>query len=87
MDLLQQGAALLVVFSLLGGAVWMLKSRRISGLSTRGARRMNVVERLVLTPQHSLCLVEISGRTFIIGTAPSSCHLIDTFEGAGKLHV
>lgn len=85
MDLLQQGAALLVVFSLLGGAVWMLRSRRVPGIRVRGERRMQVVERLALTPQHSLCLVKIGGRTVMIGTAPSSCHLIESVDDGSKL--
>jgi flagellar biosynthetic protein FliO len=80
MDVVQQGLALVVVFGILGGAVWLLRSRQLPSIRMRGERRMQVVERVSLTPNHTLCLVKVGGRLMMIGTAPSSCHLIETVE-------
>jgi flagellar biosynthetic protein FliO len=79
-DLLQQGSALVLVFAILGGALWLLKNRRIPSIRVRGERRMQVIERVALTPNHTLCLVKVGERLVMIGTAPSSCQLIETVE-------
>jgi flagellar biogenesis protein FliO len=36
-----------------------------------------VIERLQLTPQHALCLVQLGQRTLLIGTSPTSCDVLD----------
>jgi flagellar biogenesis protein FliO len=80
MELFQQGLALVVVFGLLGTALWFVKTRQSPNLRARGERRMQVLERVALTPQHTLCLVKVNDRLVMIGTAPSSCQLIQTVE-------
>jgi flagellar biogenesis protein FliO len=80
MELFQQGLALAAVFGLLGAALWFVKTRQSPNLRVRGERRMQVVERVALTPQHTLCLVKVGERLVMIGTAPSSCQLIETIE-------
>lgn len=80
MELLQQGLALVVVFGLLGTALWFVKKRQSPNLRARGERKMQVVERVALTPQHTLCLVKVGERLLMIGTAPTSCQLIETVE-------
>jgi len=80
MEYLQQGLALLVVFGLLGTALWFVRARQGPNLRIRGERKMQVIERVSLTPQHTLCLVKVGERLVMIGTAPSSCQLIQTVE-------
>jgi len=80
MEIVQQGLALIAVFGLLGTALWFVKTRQSPNLRLRGERRMQVVERTMLTPQHTLCLVKVDNRLIMIGTAPSSCQLILTVE-------
>jgi flagellar biogenesis protein FliO len=80
MEFFQQGLALVVVFGLLGTALWFVKTRQNPNLRLRGERRMEVVERVALTPQHTLCLVKVDDRLIMIGTAPSSCQVIQTVE-------
>ena len=80
MEYLQQGLALLVVFGLLGTALWFVRTRQGPNLRIRGERKMQVIERVSLTPQHTLCLVKVGERLVMIGTAPSSCQLIQTVE-------
>ena len=82
MEFLQQGLALLAVFGLLGTAIWFLKARQNPNL--RGARRMQIVERIALTPQHTLCLVKVGDRLMMIGTAPSNCQLIESIPDLSK---
>jgi flagellar biogenesis protein FliO len=83
MEIVQQGLSLLAVFGLLGGALWFVKTRQNPLLRMslqRGERRIQVLERVALTPQHTLCLVKVGERLVMIGTAPSSCQLMETIE-------
>jgi flagellar biogenesis protein FliO len=80
MEYFQQGLALVVVFGLLGTALWFVKTRQNPNLRVRGERRVQVLERVALTPQHTLCLVKVDDRLIMIGTAPSSCQVIQTME-------
>jgi flagellar biogenesis protein FliO len=80
----------MLVFALLGAAMWVLRrggrlgfggGMRISG---RG-RALESVERLTLTPQHSLHLVKIGGREVVVATYPQGCALLtDRTQGAGQ---
>jgi flagellar biogenesis protein FliO len=83
MEGLQQILGVLFVLALLGGTLWWLRTRGLAqfGLGGPGGsgrqRSMKVVERLPLTPQHSLHLVDVSGRTVLIATSPSGCAILD----------
>jgi flagellar biogenesis protein FliO len=83
MDVLRQVFSVLLVFSLLGAVLWLLRrSGRISfqGLARMRAqgntRSMIAVERLTLTPQHTLHLVCIHGREVLVATHPQGCSVI-----------
>jgi flagellar biogenesis protein FliO len=79
----QQALGVLFVLMLLGGTLWWLRSRGLAqfGLKLPGGsgkqRSMKVVERLPLTAQHSLYLVEIEGGTLLVATSPTSCAILD----------
>ena len=80
MDVFRQMLSVLLVFALLGAALWALrKGRNISfrGLSwKRGEGRVKSiapVERVVLTPQHMLHVVRINGREIVVVTYPTGC--------------
>jgi flagellar biogenesis protein FliO len=67
------------------GAVMIAFASALYALQRRGIvrfadRKMQMVERLQLTPQHALCLVRLEDRTLLIGTAPSSCTLLNTLR-------
>jgi flagellar biogenesis protein FliO len=83
MDVLRQVFSVLLVFSLLGVALWAL--RRGGRVSFQGFARkripghsksMAVVERLALTPQHTLHVVRVNGREVIVATHPQGCTVI-----------
>jgi flagellar biogenesis protein FliO len=82
MQLTEQIGMVLLVFTLLGGLLWISKRRGLAAFNIgarRGGngRRMEVLERVSLTPQHAVHLVRVADRTVLIATAPSSCTLLD----------
>jgi hypothetical protein len=89
MDVLRQVFSVLLVFSLLGAVLWVLRRggrisfqglawKRALGYQTGHARSMIAVERLVLTPQHTLHLVCIHGREVLVATHPQGCSVVTT---------
>lgn len=81
MELAEQVTMVLAVFALLGALLWFLKRRGMASLSLgprrgRSARRIEVLERVPLSPQHSLHLVRVADKVLLIGTAPSGCTLL-----------
>ena len=86
MQLTEQIGMVLLVFALMGGLLWFAKRRGLASLPSfpkglgRGGntRRLEVLERVPLSPQHALHLVRVAERTVLIATAPTSCTLLDT---------
>jgi flagellar biosynthetic protein FliO len=81
MDTLQPMAAVVLVLALLGGALYALRKRGaaafpFSRLTTATPRRMQVLERLPLGPQHALHIVRVGNREVVVATAPTSCQLL-----------
>jgi flagellar biogenesis protein FliO len=86
---LRQVFSVLLVLSLLGLALWKLRRtgsppgwlwRRALG----GARALETVERLALTPQHALHLVRLHGGELLVATHPRGCTLLsENGPGAG----
>ena len=90
MDLLQPLAAVVLVLALLGAALFFLRSRgaasfHLPRVASTGARRMEVLERTVLSPQHTLHLVRIGEISVVIATSPSSSQIV--FELGRDLRV
>jgi hypothetical protein len=88
----RQILSLIIVFALLGFAVWKLGGSRISLLSFKGLsfknsllkwspkrnneKEIRSLERLALTPQHTLHLVNFSGQQLLIATHPHGVTLV-----------
>lgn len=82
METVQQICAVLLVLGLLAGSLYWLRSRGMAqfagaALGRGGKRRMRAVERLVLTPQHSLHLVDVGGRVLLIAVGPGGCSVLE----------
>ena len=82
MEEIQQVLAVVAVLALLGGALWWLRRKGVAQFTVRGpgagkTKSMRVVERLALTPQHSLFLVRVAGRTMLIAASPGGCSILD----------
>ncbi len=84
MDILQPMAAVVLVLALLGGALFVLRKRGAAAFSfsrlATGPRRMQVLERLPLGPQHALHIVRLGRRAVVVATAPTSCQLLCEVE-------
>lgn len=82
MEFTQQVTAVLFVLAVLAATVWVLRARGLAGFSfpnrRRSVRRMQSLERLVLTPHHSLHLIRVDGQVVIVGVSPSGCQLIQS---------
>ena len=78
----RQILSLLLVFSLLAVTVWKLGRARTQGLplfrsSQKPARALQARERLSLTPQHTLHVVELRGREILVATHPHGVTVLD----------
>lgn len=86
---LRQLLSVLLVFALLGGALFVLRRGGLGAL--RGSLLTGVlrnslakprvkslvsIEKLALTPQHSLHLVRLQGRDIVVATHPQGCALL-----------
>jgi flagellar biogenesis protein FliO len=85
MEWIRQILAVCFVFALLACMVWWLRGRskvtlRLPKLSKR-ARRIEVLERLALTPQHSLHLVSLCGKQMVIAAHSSGVSVVERIEG------
>lgn len=85
MDSIQPVLAALFVLGLLGGALYLLRakgmarfnSKGLGAFGRQGGRQMQAIERLSLTPQHSLHLVSVGGRTLLVAVSPGGCNVVD----------
>jgi flagellar biogenesis protein FliO len=90
MDLARQLGSILVVFALLALALWAARRRgapfRLPFQHSGSASRpIEALDRLHLTPQHTLHLVRIGGKNLLVATHPQGCQVLSdtsTHKGA-----
>jgi len=80
MDFLQPLGAIVTVMFLLCGVLFVLKKRgsarfRFPGAAT-APRRIELIERTVLDPQHALHLVRVGEKYLVLSTSPASCSVV-----------
>jgi flagellar biogenesis protein FliO len=88
---IRQVLSIVLVFALLGVTLWKLRrgGNPMEFLGrwrthSPGARALESVERLALTPQHALHLIRVQGREIVVATHPHGCTLLgDAAKGAG----
>ena len=81
MDVIRQACALALVFGLLWWAVTWLKTRGYArvGSSRRyfdANKDLHIIDRLALTPQHSLHLVRLKQHVLLVGVHPQGMTLL-----------
>jgi flagellar biogenesis protein FliO len=92
--MLQQTLAVFFVLGLLLAALWLLRRQGLAGSNLAGVaarigfktgphRRMQVLQRIALTPQHSLHLVSIDNRLILFAAYPTGCQPV---AGAAALN-
>ena len=82
MEIISQTIAVFAVLALLAAALWWLRRKGYAafagaGARLKSARRMELVERLQLTPQHSLHLVRLGEASILVAIFPSGCTVIE----------
>jgi flagellar biogenesis protein FliO len=82
MEAIQQVLSVVAVLVLLGGSLWWLRRKGVAQFAVRGpgggkVKSMKMLERLALTPQHSLYLVRVADRTMLIAASPGGCSILD----------
>lgn len=87
MEVIQPMIAVVFVLALLVAVLAVLRKRGVVVLPSASGRtpqkRVEVVERIALTPQHSLHLVRVGDRCILMATAPTCCQVLDSFPEAG----
>ncbi len=80
METLRPVLAIAFVLALLGAALWALRREagplRIPRSGKQPGRGFKVVERIPLTPQHSLHVVRAGAEEWILATHPQGCSVI-----------
>jgi len=81
MDAVQPIFAVLFVLGLLGGTLYWLRNKGVArfavkGLGRAAGRQIQCLERYSLSPQHSLHLVTVGGRTLLLAVSPSGCTVL-----------
>jgi flagellar biosynthetic protein FliO len=80
MEGIAQFAAVAGVLLLLAAALWWLRRRGFAGAVLAGkatGRRMESIERMPLGPQHTLHLVRLGERAFLVASSPGGCALLE----------
>jgi flagellar biogenesis protein FliO len=85
MDAIQPALAVLFVLGLLGGGLYFLRAKGLArfngrGFGRQGVKQMQALERLSLTPHHSLHLVSVGGRTLLVAVSPGGCSVVDSIS-------
>ena len=86
---IRQVLATLTVLAMLGGALWWLRRKGYAQFAakTRSGgrdRSMRLIERLSLTPHHTLHLVRVGRRTILVAASPGGCSLLDSVDAEGS---
>lgn len=89
-ELVRQVLAIAIVFGLLAAAVWLLGRRKgtmrlLMTPRSKEIAHLQVVERLRITPQHTLLLLRIGSRGLLVAVHPAGCSLLESHPLA-ELH-
>lgn len=85
MDLVRESVGITLVFALLWAALWVLRKKGLiqAGNAFRrpaGGCNIEVIDRVRLTPQHSVHIVRVMERRLVVGVHASGFTLLCTLE-------
>lgn len=85
MESIQQVLAVFGVLAALGGTLYWLRHKgmaqiSLKGISRNSRKRMQSIERLALTPQHSLHLVSVGSRVLLVAVSPGGCSILENAQ-------
>jgi flagellar biogenesis protein FliO len=83
MDPVRQLLSVLFVLGLLIGLLWWMRKKtfpriNLRGSARRSARRIEAIERVVLSPQHALHLVRLGDRGVVVAAHGSGCTVVES---------
>jgi flagellar biogenesis protein FliO len=83
MEAFQQLFVVVLVLAVLCGGLWLLKRKGWAQTAWRragedGRPGLEVIDRLPLTPHHSLHLVRWADRTLLIALSPQGCNVLES---------
>jgi flagellar biogenesis protein FliO len=82
MDLIPQFTAVIAVLTLLGATLWWLRTRGFAAFAPvkkrSSAKRLECLERLSLSQQHTLHLVRLGDTALLVASSPSGCSLVQS---------
>jgi flagellar biogenesis protein FliO len=88
MDLAQQFIVVFFVLATLCGALWWLKANGWaqvrSPFPSQGNKQLQVIERLALSPQHSVQIIRVSQKLLLVAISPAGCQLLERLNGVGN---
>jgi flagellar biogenesis protein FliO len=78
MDFGQQYLAVAAVLGLLGGGLWWLRRHgfAVRAIGGRSGRSLESLERLALSPQHTLHLVRAGRVVVLLACSPQGCRIL-----------
>ena len=80
-DLLMTSLIVLGVVCVAAFVAVRLFARLLSSGRSRGAQLMNVVSRVALEPRRSLYVVEVAGKTLLVGTSEMGLSVLSELDG------
>lgn len=89
--MLQPVLAIVLVLSLLVGSLLLLQRKGLARFNVAlprnsgRPRQMQVLERISLSPQHSLHLVQVREKIYVVGVSPSGCNRIARYAATPSL--
>jgi flagellar biosynthetic protein FliO len=82
MDVAQQFLAVVIILGLLFALLWVAKKKGWAQVRMRAragvSKRLEVIDQLALTPNHSIHLIRLADRTLLVGLSPNGCNLLET---------
>jgi flagellar biogenesis protein FliO len=79
MEYTQQMLAAAAVLGLLVAVLWWTRRRgwTVGAAGSRAERRLETLERLALSPHHTLHLVRVGDEALVVACSPAGCALLD----------
>jgi flagellar biosynthetic protein FliO len=89
--MVQQSIAVFLVLGLLFGALWLLRRKSLRGFrliskQPRDVRQLRVIERVSLTPQHSVHLVQVADMLLVVAVSPAGCNSLASLPVLASAH-
>jgi len=87
LDLLRMIASTLLVLTLLGGLLYVLKRMQAKLGDQTSGRQMKLVESLSLNSRHKIAMVQLDGHTVLVGVSPGQMACLAHWKNDDPEHI